>query len=69
MLYRVDPPLPVHTPKGDGLAHFVIDYGIEHDLQWVVFMNADGACWTVRNPEVRLAWNRTWGRVPTGEKK
>jgi hypothetical protein len=64
MLTQLDPPLPLTTPKGDGLAHFVIDYGPEADLMWVVFMDADGACWTVPNPEVRMRANWTMGRRP-----
>jgi hypothetical protein len=62
MLVQLNPPLHMETPKGPGLAHFVIDYGPEADLFWVVFMDADGACWTVPNPEVRLSFNWTIGR-------
>ena len=62
MITQLNPPLPMSTPKGDGLAHFVIDYGPETDLIWVVFMEMDGACWSVRNPEVRMKWNWTMGR-------
>jgi len=29
---------------------------------WVVFMDEDGACWTVPNPEVRMASNWSLGR-------
>jgi hypothetical protein len=52
----------METPKGGGWAHFVIDYGPETALLWVVFMDADGACWTVPNPEVRMSFNWTMGR-------
>jgi hypothetical protein len=62
MLVQLNPPLHMETPKGPGLAHFVIDYGPESHLQWVVFMDADGACWTVPNPEVRISFNWTMGR-------
>ena len=62
MLTQLNPPLPLTTSKGDGLAHFVIDYGPETHLMWVVFMDADGACWTVPNPEVRMRQNWTMGR-------
>ena len=62
MITQLNPPLPLKTPKGDGLAHFVIDYGPESHLMWVVFMDADGACWTVPNPEVRMSANWTMGR-------
>jgi len=64
MLTQLNPPLPMTTPKGEGLAHFVIDYGPESHLMWVVFMQADGACWTVPNPEIRLSPNWTLGRRP-----
>lgn len=62
MLTQLNPPLPMVTPKGPGVAHFVIDYGLETHLMWVVFMDADGACWTVPNPEVRMSFNWTMGR-------
>jgi hypothetical protein len=45
-----------------GWAHFVIDSGPESALLWVVFMDADGACWTVPNPEVYMSFNWTMGR-------
>jgi hypothetical protein len=64
MLQQLNPPLPMTTPKGPGLAHFVLDYGPEAHLMWVVFMDADGACWTVPNPEIRMASNWTLGRRP-----
>jgi hypothetical protein len=44
------------------MAHFVIDYGPEADLMWVVFMDKDGACWSVPNPEVRMQFNWSLGR-------
>ncbi len=63
MLVQLNPPLPLETPKGSGWAHFVIDYGPESHLMWVVFMDADGACWTVANPEIRMASNWTLSRL------
>ena len=64
MLTQLDPPLPMSTPRGPGLSHFVIDYGPEADLLWVVFLDADGACWCVPNAEVRLQANWSMGRRP-----
>lgn len=64
MILQLDPPLPMTTPKGEGIAHFLIDYGAETHLMWVVFMDADGSCWTVPNPEVRMAPNWSMGRRP-----
>jgi hypothetical protein len=37
-------------------------YGPEATLLWVVFMDEDGACWTVPNAEVRMSYNWTMGR-------
>ena len=62
MITQLNPPLPLETSKGAGWAHFVIDYGPEAALLWVVFMDTDGACWTVPNPEVRMSFNWTMGR-------
>lgn len=62
MITQLNPPLPLETSKGAGWAHFLIDYGPEGALLWVVFMDADGACWTVPNPEVRMSFNWTMGR-------
>jgi hypothetical protein len=62
VLVQLNPPLPLETSKGSGWAHLVIDYGPEAALLWVVFMDADGACWTVPNAEVRMSYNWTMGR-------
>jgi hypothetical protein len=62
VLTQLNPPLPLETSKGSGWAHFVIDYGPESALLWVVFMDEDGACWTVPNAEVRMSYNWTLGR-------
>ena len=32
MILQLNPPLPLETPKGKAWAHFIIDYGLEHDL-------------------------------------
>ena len=62
MITRIDPPLPLETIKGSGFAHFLIDYGVEHHLIWVVFLNESGECWSFQNPEIRLEKNWTMGR-------
>ena len=60
-MLRLDPPLPVTTPKGAGLAHVLIDYGVEHDLVWVVFQDT-GECWSWCNQDIRAQANITMGR-------
>jgi hypothetical protein len=56
---RLDPPLPLQTPKGKAYAHFLIDYGIEHDLMWVCFQQDTGECWTWKNSDIRADDNLT----------
>ena len=62
MLLQLNPPIPVISPKGKGLAHAMIDYGAEHDLLWVVFQDETGECWTWNNKEIRGQVNVTMGR-------
>jgi hypothetical protein len=59
---QLDPPVPLLTPKGKGLAHFLIDYGAEFDLLWVCFQDDTGECWTWSNPHIRAGKNITMGR-------
>lgn len=63
MILQLNPPLPVITPKGLGIAHMVIDYGPEHNLFWVVFLDTTGECWTYSNPDIRAQKNITLKRV------
>lgn len=59
-IHRLDPPMPLSTPKGTGLAHLVIDYGLEFNLTWVVFLDDSGECWSFDNPDVRAMPNLTY---------
>lgn len=61
-MIRLDPPIPLDCPKGSCLAHFLIDYGVETDLQWVTFIDATGECWTWSNRDIRGQKNITIGR-------
>lgn len=62
-MLQLNPPLPFNTPKGEGFAHFLIDYGPESDLYWTVFITDTGEIWTFSNREVRASKNITLGRV------
>lgn len=57
----------LETPKGQGVAKFVIDYGVDSSLQWVVFINDTCECWTFSNEEVRASNNITLGRIKESE--
>jgi hypothetical protein len=63
MITQINPPIPVYVlDKGKGLAHFLIDYSIEHHLYWVIFMDDTGECWTLPNTLVRAQNNITYQR-------
>lgn len=62
MFTRLDPPVPLRTIKGSGYAFGVIDYGLEHDLMWVVALDESREIWCVPNPEVRMQQNWSAGR-------
>lgn len=60
-ILRLEPPIPLMTPRGDGMAIIFRDMGIEcHDL-WTV-IQSDGGIWTWENPQVRAQSNVTLGR-------
>lgn len=63
MILQLSPTLPVETPKGLGWAHFLIENGDEHHLQWVVAIDDSCEFWTFENPDVRIQHNITMGRI------
>jgi hypothetical protein len=68
MILQLNPPIPVYiVGKGNGYAQVLVDNGPEYHLQWVVFMDETGECWTVENPQVRAQKNITMGRIPHDE--
>jgi len=66
-MLQLNPPLPMLTPKGEGYAHILIDYGPESDLYWTVFITATGEVWTFANRDVRASKNITLGRTRVAE--
>ena len=60
-MIRLDPPIPLDTPRGRAWAYVLIDRSQDHDLEWVCFIRDTGECWTYRNQEVRLVENETMG--------
>lgn len=63
MILQLTPNIPLTTPKGDGLAVALIDYGEDHDLKWVVIQDDTGEIWTWHNSKVRGVKNITQGRT------
>jgi hypothetical protein len=62
MITRIEPSIPVTTPKGKAMAIAWLDYGMEHDLMWVCFQDDTGECWTWENADIRARINITIGR-------
>src|SRR5450755_1155476 len=62
-ILQLDPPIPVVTPKGEGYAHLLIDYGPEYNLLWVCFLDDSGECWTYDITQIRAQKNVTMGRT------
>ena len=65
-MIQLNPPIPMNTPKGEGFAHLMIDYGPESDLYWVVLITETGEIWTYANRYVRGSKNITLGRLNPG---
>ena len=62
IIIQLNPPLPLISPKGECLCHFLIDDGIEHHLKWVCIQDNSGEIWTWSNPDIRGQKNITHGR-------
>jgi hypothetical protein len=68
MILELTQLLWLKTPKGEGVARFLIDYGPEADLMWVVIQDS-GELWTWSNLDVRASPNISLGRCSeTGTK-
>ena len=65
-MLQLNPPIPMNTPKGEGFAHILLDYGPESDLYWTVLITETGEIWTYANKYVRGSKNITLGRVNPG---
>jgi hypothetical protein len=66
MMLRLDPPWPVaEVGTGrKGLAHVLIDYGVEFNLVFVVVFDDNGEIWSIENKRLRAQENITFGRNP-----
>ncbi len=50
------------TPKGLALAKFMVDRGIDSDIEWVTVLNETGQILTFDNADVLVAKSYTQGR-------
>lgn len=62
MIHELKSPIPMTCEKGSGYAHFMIDRGMEHEFEWVLFLE-NNEIWSILNSKVRLESNYTYGRI------
>lgn len=65
MITELKKPFPVTVTSHDnkkGLAHWIMDIGIEHHVIWGVVFDEGGEIWWIPNPEIRAQTNWTMGR-------
>jgi hypothetical protein len=62
MIHEIQQVIWLDTPKGQALAKFLIDRGIDSDLEWVTVINATGEIWSFDNSDVLVSKNLTLNR-------
>lgn len=62
MIHEISQVIWLDTPKGLALAKFVIDRGIDSDLEWVTVLNETGQVLSFDNSEVLVCKSFTLGR-------
>lgn len=60
MMLRLNPPLLVVTPKGDGVAVVMTDYGVDVNPQFLVILDETREFITVDQTDMRGAGNAMW---------
>jgi|HubBroStandDraft_2_1064218.scaffolds.fasta_scaffold449872_3 hypothetical protein len=64
MLLQLNPALPfIHIAKGNFLAHFIHDDGIESEIMFTGILEDSGEIWTFTNKVLRAQKNITIGRT------
>ena len=60
MILRLEPPIPLDTPRGKALAIIFQDYGYDHHNLWTCVIEETGEIWTFQNPMVRARADYTF---------
>jgi hypothetical protein len=70
MIVQLNPALPlVHIEKGNFLAHFIHDPGIESEILFTGIIEETGEIWTFNNKVLRGQKNITIGREYKNERR
>ena len=59
MIYEIKQILWVKTPHGDGLALFIMDYGIQNNTIWIIALKKDGNIKHYDSNQIKLISNNT----------
>lgn len=59
-IHQCNPIIWVLTPKGEGHAMFLIDYGPNINTIWVVHLFEDGSIIHVDSAEIKICGNEMW---------
>jgi hypothetical protein len=62
MIHEIQQATWLDTPKGLALAKFIIDRGMDSDLEWVTVIQSSGECWTFSNEDIKFCKNLTLNR-------
>lgn len=62
MIHEIRQVIWLDTPKGLALAKFMIDRGVDSDLEWVTVLNDTGQILSFDNSEVQVTKSFTLGR-------
>lgn len=57
---QLNPPIRVHTPKGEGFARILLDYGPDLNTVWIVSLFNTGATFHVDSAEIRMGGNEMY---------
>lgn len=60
MILQLNPSIWVLTPKGEGHAMFIIDYGPNINTIWIVHLFEDGSIVHVDSCEIKIFGNEMW---------
>ena len=59
LIHELRQVLWVTTPHGDGIALFIMDYGIHNNTIWVVSLESDGSIKHYDSNQIKLCFNYT----------
>lgn len=59
IIHEIQQIIWVTTPHGDGIALFLMDYGMQNNTVWVVALQDDGAIKHYDSNQIKLCKNNT----------